>query len=222
MGGSLTAVAPDFTRAALGVPGMNYSTLLQRSVDFDEFAPILAAAYPNENERQLILSMIQMLWDRAEANGYAHHMTDDPLPDTPPHKVLLSMAFGDHQVTNWATAVEARTIGARIRAPALDPGRSNEAIPYYGIDAVSKWPHTGSLFEVWDVGPLRTENGQVKGTTPPPPENLPNRAGVDPHGPDASEEPEGRLQISEFLKPDGVFIDVCGPDPCYLAGWTGP
>ena len=35
MGGALTAVAPDFDRAVLGVPGMNYSTLLQRSVDFD-------------------------------------------------------------------------------------------------------------------------------------------------------------------------------------------
>ena len=30
MGGSLTAVAPDFKRAVLGVPAMNYSTLLQR------------------------------------------------------------------------------------------------------------------------------------------------------------------------------------------------
>ena len=38
MGGALTAVAPDFNRAALGVPGMNYSTLLQRSVDFDTYA----------------------------------------------------------------------------------------------------------------------------------------------------------------------------------------
>ena len=27
-GGALTAVAPDFDRAVLGVPGMNYSTLL--------------------------------------------------------------------------------------------------------------------------------------------------------------------------------------------------
>jgi hypothetical protein len=222
MGGSLTAVAPDFTRAALGVPGMNYSTLLQRSVDFDEFAPILENAYPNEGERQLILSLIQMLWDRAEANGYAHHMTDDPLRNTPSHKVLLDMAFGDHQVTNWATAVEARTIGARIRTPALDPGRSNEQIPYYGVPAVAGWPFDGSLFEVWDVGPLRTEGGQVKGTPPPPPENVPNREGVDPHGPDASEEPAGRLQISEFLRPDGRFIDVCGPHPCYLAGWSGP
>jgi hypothetical protein len=222
MGGSLAAVAPDFTRAALGVPGMNYSTLLQRSIDFDDFAPILHSSYPNEVERQLIFSLIQMLWDRAEANGYAHHMTDDPLPRTPAHKVLLDMAYGDHQVTNWATAVEARTIGASIREPALDPGRSNEQIPFFGIPPVSSWPHNGSLFEVWDVGPLRVENGQTKGTPPPPPENVPNREGVDPHGPDASEEPAGRLQISEFLKPDGAFIDVCGPRPCYLAGWTGP
>jgi hypothetical protein len=51
---------------------------------------------------------------------------------------------------------------------------------------------------------------------------VPNREGIDPHGPDASEEPTGRLQVSEFLRPDGAFIDVCGPKPCYLAGWTGP
>src|SRR5262249_53552620 len=38
LGGALTAVAPDFTRAALGVPAMRYSMLLPRSVAFDEFA----------------------------------------------------------------------------------------------------------------------------------------------------------------------------------------
>jgi hypothetical protein len=87
---------------------------------------------------------------------------------------------------------------------------------------VTSWPFNGSLFEVWDVGPLRTVGGQVKGTPPPPAENVPNREGVDPHGPDASEQVTGRRQISEFLKPDGSFIDVCGPAPCYLDGWTGP
>ena len=35
MGGALVAVSPDIERGALGVPGMNYSTLLQRSVDFE-------------------------------------------------------------------------------------------------------------------------------------------------------------------------------------------
>ncbi len=126
LGGSLTAVAPDFRRAVLGVPGMNYSTLLRRSVDFEPYAegrfgeaiggaaedaicdqasnipqPDLAAAvvaiclagigtlpddtplglydnYPDELERPLILSLMQMLWDRGEANGYAHHMTIGP------------------------------------------------------------------------------------------------------------------------------------------------
>ena len=55
---------------------MNYSTLLQRSVDFDDYAPILYGGYPNELERQLWLAQIQLLWDRGESNGYAHHITD--------------------------------------------------------------------------------------------------------------------------------------------------
>ena len=40
--------------------------------------PILYPTYPNEIDRQLWLSQIQLLWDRGEANGYAHHMTDRP------------------------------------------------------------------------------------------------------------------------------------------------
>ena len=64
-----------------------------------------------------------MLWDRSEPNGYAQHMTTDPLPNTPAHTVLLHVAFGDHQVANVATEIEARTIGASIHQPAIAPGR---------------------------------------------------------------------------------------------------
>ena len=70
---------------------------------------MLYPAYTNELQRPLVLALIQMLWDRSDPNGYAHHMTTDPLPNTPPHKVLLHQAFGDHQVANVATEVEART-----------------------------------------------------------------------------------------------------------------
>jgi hypothetical protein len=223
-GGALTALAPDWNRAALGVPGMNYSVLLPRSVDFDKFAVFMNASYTNQLERPLIFSMLQVLWDRGDADGYAQHMTDDPLPNTPPHRVLLHEAFGDHQVANAATEVEARTIGAFLREPALDPGRSTADQPFFGIPRIESFPFQGSVLEVWDVGPLRTENGVVKGTPPPPITNTPNRLGVDPHGPDASEEPTARTQISEFLQPDALsqIIDVCGPHPCYLDGWTGP
>jgi hypothetical protein len=83
LGGFFMSVSQDVTRGVLGVPAMNFSTLLTRSVDFDIFTLPLYQAYPNERERSLIFSLIQMLWDRGEPNGYAHHMTTDPLPNTP-------------------------------------------------------------------------------------------------------------------------------------------
>ncbi len=134
LGGALTAVSPDFTRASLGVPAMGYSTLLTRSIDFDAYSPILYPAYPNELSRPLVLSLIQMLWDRSEPNGYAHRMTDNPLPNTPPHEVLMNVALGDHQVTNWQADVEARTIGASIHTPIVYDGRWPGVDVGWGID----------------------------------------------------------------------------------------
>jgi len=80
LGGAVTAVSTEWTRAVLGVPGMDYSTLLQRSSDFPVCESILEAAYPDELDRIVGFSLLQMLWDRSEANGYAHHMTDDLYP----------------------------------------------------------------------------------------------------------------------------------------------
>ena len=198
MGGSLTAVAPDFTRAALGVPGMNYSILLQRSVDFDTYAQVMYNAYPDLLQRPLILSLIQLQWDRAEADGYAEHMTSDPYPDTPAHQVILGMAYGDHQVTNWATIVEARTIGAKVRTPIVDPTRV-EGDMFYGIDPITSYPFGGPELVVADVGPLRQVGTDTKGTPPPPVYNEPNRPGVDPHGPDESEQVDPRDRKSTRL-----------------------
>src|SRR5207244_5801869 len=42
MGGALTALSVDFTRAVIGVTGMNYSTLLNRSSDWE--GPLLDPA----------------------------------------------------------------------------------------------------------------------------------------------------------------------------------
>ena len=223
MGGGLTAFAPDFTRAYLGVPGMNYSTLLTRSVDFDSYSVVMYNSYTNEIERPLLFSLVQILWDRAEANGYAHHMVRDPYPDTPKHRVLLHQAFGDHQVANVATEVEARTIGARVRRPMVDPGRSPDRKPWYGIRRIKRFAFSGrAALVVGEIGPLRMEEGEEKGTTPPPTTNTPNDQGVDPHGPDFSENTNGQRQIARFLLTGRVF-EVCPRrKPCYLDGWKGP
>ena len=62
---------------------MNYSVLLNRSIDFDPFFDILNDSYPDPLTQRLGLSMIQMLWDRSDPNGYAYRMTDRPLDNTP-------------------------------------------------------------------------------------------------------------------------------------------
>ena len=209
MGGSLTALAPDFNRAVLGVPGMNYSTLLRRSVDFDMYAQFLYANYPNELERPLILSLIQNLWDRGEANGYAHHMTRPQYPNTPPHTVLLHSAFGDHQVANVTAEVMARTVHAGVRIPALDPGRHSDVRPFFKIAKFQSYPYAGPALVVWDSG-----------QPTPPIGNVPPRTGTDPHS-HPRNSADARLQKSEFLKLGGRVQNVCGTAPCYANGYTG-
>jgi hypothetical protein len=210
-GGALTALAPDFTRAVLGVPGMNYSTLLPRSSDFDAYSSVMYPSYKDELERPLVLDLAQILWDRGEADGYAQHMTDDPLPGTPRHTVLLDVAFGDHQVTNYQADVEARTIGARVRTPILGPGRSAQAKPSWGIPAIGAFPFAGSAIVYWD-GPGRV--------SAPPLANQPNRALADPHE-DVRRTPAARAQTSAFLATGGALVDPCGAGPCLTAPDAG-
>ena len=217
LGGALTAVAPDFVRSALIVPAMNFSLLLGRSTQFGRFAEVLYPSYPDQIERSLINSMIQILWDRGEANGYAWHMTRDPYPGTPRHTVVLHEAFGDHQVANVATEVEARVIGARLRTPALDPGRSLDRRPFYRIPRIRRLRYSGNALVVYDIGPQRGDLG----TPPAPLANIAPELGVDPHSLTGFSGPAA-AQFSEFLKIGGTFVDTCAGRPCYAAGWTGP
>ncbi|MEV2271681.1 hypothetical protein [Nonomuraea africana] len=201
LGGALVALSTDIRRGVLGVTGMNYSTLFNRSSDAGPFQAVLDRAYPDRLEQQIILALMQMLWDRGEANGYAAHMTDDPLRGTPRHRVLMHVAFGDHQVAQVSADVEARTIGARLRTPALAPGRSPDVVPYWGIRPMRGPVHPGSAMVVWDSG-----------TPAPPLTNTPPTEGADPHS-DPRRTPEAQLQKAIFLK-TGVVADTCGGEPC--------
>ncbi|MDP9066749.1 MAG: hypothetical protein M3N53_00180 [Actinomycetota bacterium] len=195
MGGSLVAVSPDIQRGILGVPGMNYSTLLNRSVDWEgAYAEVFYEIYRDPIERQLVFALMQMLWDRGEANGYAHHMTSDPLQNTPAHDVMLQVAFSDHQVTNVAAEVEARTIDAPIMTPGLPEGLHWEMNPYFGQTAT--YPYDGSAFVYWDSG-----------NATPPNANVPAHHNGDPHG-DPRNEPAAAWQEAHFLL-TGQMYDVC-------------
>ena len=243
-GGALTAVSVDFTRSVLYVPGMNYSTLLTRSVDFDTYKAILYPTYQVEVERPSIFALMQTLWDRGEPNGYANNMTDKPLPNTPAHTVMISMAYGDHEVANIATEVEARTIGAPLRVAGgglsggvVSADRHPEGLiePWYGHEVLgdlSGPAADGNAFFVWDIGPKRIESGNLFGTDPAPLTNLPPKttgngdpfdsgSGINPHDTVIRSSPLIRKQIADFLQTNGKVTDPCGDNPCWAAGWQG-
>ena len=202
MGGALVALSPDISRGILGVLGMNYSTLLNRSVDWEgklEAKPGVPAysipfyeSYRDPVERQVVFGLMQMLWDRGEANGYAHHMTDDPYENTPPHQVMLQAAWSDHQVANVSAEVEARTIGAPLME-GLEPGNHWALDP--AID-IAQYPYKGSALVYWDSGNATPPNG-----------NIPPSEGDDPHGHPRDERAAG-WQEAHFLL-TGEMYDVC-------------
>jgi hypothetical protein len=203
MGMALSAISTDFARAALGVVGMNYSTLLPRSIDFDPFETIFVPAYPDPVDRAINLGAMQMLWDRAEGAGHVRHVVDDPLPGTPPKDVLMHVAFGDWQVSELTAMVAARTMGVPVHRPLAGDGRSREVDPGWGIDTLDYDTDSSALI-VWDSG-----------SDPVPVEPVPPSTSRDPHG-DPRNDVEVRRQKAAFLF-DGRLIDVCDAGPCTAA-----
>lgn len=235
MGGAYMALAPDVDRGVLGVPGINYSTLLTRSVDFDEYAHGVLGDnyipgvglydnYPNKAELPLILSIMQILWDRGEGNGYAQTLNpaNSPLPNTNPHTVLLAVATGDHQVANITAEVEARTIGAKVYSPMLQPSRIWPG-QGFGIPTFTAPLSSGNAMVYYDGGPPAFVGTRDNGTKPAPIENVPPRPqwgfGDDPHG-FPRNSPEGQAHEVSFLN-GGVVGPCAGATYCYSNGWDG-
>jgi hypothetical protein len=216
-GRMLTALSPDFRHAVLGVTGIDYANLLvQRSTDFAPFGTILYANYKDQSLHPLLLDLMQQLWDRGEPDGYAEQMTSHPLPGTPSHQVLMQIAYGDHQVSMYAAAVEARSVGASAYQPALSltTNRARDRNLFYGLPAIKSFPFTGSAIEIWDSGPGHTQPPPLGNVAP-----VDSATNVDPH-PDPRNTPAAQDQVSDFLEPSGTVSDVCGNQPCRSYDYT--
>lgn len=222
LGGALVATAPNIHRGVLGVPGSNYSLLLRRYGDFDtRFGFILYDAYKNELDRSMVFALMQMLWDRAENNGYLSHLAGRHLPNTPTDKsILLHVALGDYQVTHWSAEIMARTIGAAIHEPTVRLGRTTDSNPFYGVPVISQYPHRGHALMFWDSGDVDPTTGRGNPLPPTVNRGPDTSIGRDPH-----ESPRStvaaRLQKSEFMKTNGAVVDVCGDGPCLSDDHTG-
>ncbi|MEZ4288367.1 MAG: hypothetical protein R3A47_09540 [Polyangiales bacterium] len=195
LGATLMALSTDVQRGLLAVPGQSYSLLLQRSVNFDEYGMFLMQPYNwNALHTQFNLALLQSLWDRAEPSGYSQYIRNDRFPNTPAHEVMIQVSKSDHQVTNLAAHILARTIGGVVNlAPLI---RS-----VYGIDEASG-SHTGSAMIEIDFG-----NPTVPVTNIPPWDDT----DPDPHG-RATELSALAETLSTFYE-TGVVANPCD-GPC--------
>jgi len=230
MGGAVTAIAQDWTQAALGVGGMAYSTLLNRSVDFDQYFAVMRSAYPDPLDQQIAFGLIQMLWDRGETSGYVQHLTDRAYSGTPTHEVLMSIAFGDHQVANVTAMNIARVLKIPMFAPQLPKGvpsylptAGEQATPgkkpFYGISTIKKFPTEGSALFMWYGGTLPPPLGNITPTMSAQWQQQCQGAAADsPACVDPHEQPRRQpgviAQKDKFFAPKPTIINVCGETAC--------
>lgn len=235
---TIMAVATNFERGFLAVPGANYSTLLRRAAPFKLFLDLLRPAYPDRLDETLGIALIQQLWDRAEPNGYLHHIIPGDLSDPPvPHRVLLHMATCDSQVSNLGTEIAVRSLGIPQMAPPLrsffDVPESAVAVDGSALQEID-WQrcdvsrcNTPAGLDEGDVclsdddcpGPNDVSSGHPDRTVcdsgRPPLENLIPRFDNGAHGAegDAPGDSPVAVQADRFLQPDGLIEPLCD-GPC--------
>lgn len=116
-GTAVMAYEPTVTRAVLGVGGANYSTLLERSLDWPTYRTILAGAYPDPLDVTLAVSLMQMRWDKTEGSGVANTVLTGTATGTPPKQLLMQIALGDEQVPNLGSYWQARSMNVPVLGP---------------------------------------------------------------------------------------------------------
>ncbi|HEY8517064.1 MAG TPA: hypothetical protein VIS07_16255 [Candidatus Binatia bacterium] len=228
-GGTIMAIAEDFDRGFLAVPAANYSTLLQRSIDFNPFFALLNVSYPDKLDQILIFPLIQQLWDRAEPQGYLPHILPGTLSNPPrPHKILIHMATYDSEVSNLGTEIMVRSLGIPQLLPVHRSfvGIPEMAAPFDGSAFVEIDPQRGfgrcHTPGTTDAGAMCTTDAQCPGPGDPasrvmcasgiPP--LTNTAPLFNNGAHGSTgNPTTGMQIANFLR-DGGFIEQFCDGPC--------
>jgi hypothetical protein len=187
-GGTYMALTTDVQRGILDAAGQPFHLLLDRSVNFDPFRAVLRLAFAGPFDVQIVLALLQQVWDRAEPGSFSRHVVDGALARGRTHQVLLQVALGDHQVANIASDTMARALDVPIVESVL--------APRLGLASVSS-PHVGSGMVEVDFGLPAS-----------PIDNVPQRAGMDPHNAMLAM-PSARASMSDFLRTGRVCPGGC-------------
>jgi hypothetical protein len=200
-GASVMAYDPTITRGVLGSGGANYSLLLDRSADWPMYQTILNGAYPDPLDDELVISLMQMRWDKTEPSGIANGVLAGSATGVPPKQLLMQIALGDEQVSDFSAYWEARTMNVPVVAPTVSSpwGLLPHAAPLSG----------GSALAIYDCGapPLPLTN------TPPP--KVPcAMAGTDELHDLPAHVPAGRRQMKDFFATGQIVNECSGACTC--------
>lgn len=209
MGEVYMASSTEVERGVLGVSGGPYGLLLPRSSDFSQFEVAMRILYPDSVDFSSALAMMNLLWSRMEPSAYMTHITSNPLPGTPPHKVLYHYALGDAQVNilglySVTRSAEAVMFESNVRCQFLLANGSVITEQLFGFPLVPD----NSLQSNQPVA-----MGFDCGAPPEPYGNVPPNVKYDTHeGPRRSK--LAQKQMEQFLS-TGSVSNVCnGPCKC--------
>ena len=156
-GGTIAAYDPVIEKAVLQVGAMNYSMMLERSLDWPTYALVLEGSYQNSLDVALILSLMQTLWDTTDPVAVADGMLTGGIPGVPEKQVLMQIAVADVEVANLASEYQVRSMGIPVLTPSVEEP--------WGIEAAAG-PLENALV-IYDFGLGDT----IPVTNEPPPDN---------------------------------------------------
>ncbi len=142
-GASITGFSPDIDRAALWVGGSGFSTFIERSTNYATFSDgfILPQAYPQRNDRALLIGICQQMWDASDSETWLRFAETGYGDQIQPFNFLSTISVNDAQVPGLSSDRAARTAGI--------PMLNGSMMSPYGID-VADGPITGSAIVYWD------------------------------------------------------------------------
>ena len=188
---TLLAKSEEVQHGVLHVPGSTWSTMLERSTNWNAFEAFVVDHVFDASDRQLLYSVSQLLWDPVDP--VTHY------PDLTGKSVLMQIAVGDEQVPNFTAELLAR--GASISH--VVPGTGDVA----GLTTV-----------IAPTGPDASGFMQFdpqKGL--PPPVNRPAESQSEAHTSiRRTDEVMGQIEAFFAAGEEGTIIHPCGESPCVL------
>ena len=197
-GVTVLAVDPTITRGHFGVPGQNYTMLLERSTNYGSYFQALRGGFSDRVDQSVVIPTIQLLWDQIDPISYLPRLNHDPIYEGMPKEGLFATAKADYQVAVVTKEITARS---NIGIPLLE-NYDREREPW-GVEWAT-YPHVGSGIVNYDYSNPWPEAGNLP----------PSDAFGDPHGL-PRREPAHNEQLIHFLD-TGEIIDVCDGEPCYF------